>query len=127
MPKKILLVEDDSAILDIYTTVLKKGGFEVESCSLGQDVVKKLQKIESKEESRPDLVLLDLILPDMNGMEVLSQVRKNKAAKGITVFILSNQEQSQIEIPADAKPDKFIIKANITPTQLVELVRKELD
>ena len=124
--KKILLVEDDSAIIDIYEIMMKKAGFDVQVISLGQDVIKKIKKIETREEIKPDIILLDLILPDINGMEVLSEIRKSDATKNIKVFILTNQEKAEFQEKEGIKPDKFIIKANITPTQLIELIKKEL-
>src|SRR3989344_7278349 len=112
--KKVLLVEDDSAIIDIYTIMLNKAGFDVQNVTLGQDAI---NAVQNKDEAQPDVVLLDLILADMNGTDVLKAIRKDEATKHLKVFILTNQQ----ELPdmGDVKPDKFIIKANITPTKLV--------
>ena len=125
MQKRIYLVEDDSAIIDIYATVMKKAGIDVDVMSLGADVLKKLGLVSKGEEIKPSLILLDLILPDMNGLDILAEVKKNPTLKDILVFILSNQSDAQLPEGA-AKPDKFIIKANITPTELLEVVQKEL-
>jgi len=124
--KKILLVEDDSAIIDIYK-IMERAHFEVEVLSLGQEVIKKIKNIESGQEVKPDIILLDLILPDINGIEVLREVRKSSATKDTKVFILTNQESSQVIELENIKPDMFIVKANITPTQLLELIKKELN
>ena len=125
--KKILLVEDDSAIIDIYKIMMERAHFEVEVLSLGQEVIKKIKNIESGQEVKPDIILLDLILPDINGIEVLREVRKSSATKDTKVFILTNQESSQVIELENIKPDMFIVKANITPTQLLELIKKELN
>lgn len=119
--KKVLLVEDDSAIIDIYETMLKKAHFDVQNVTLGQDAI---NAVQNKDEAKPDIVLLDLILADMNGTEVLRAIRKDEATKHLKVFILTNQQ----ELPdmGDVKPDKFIIKANITPSQLVETIKHAL-
>ena len=119
-------MEDDVAIIDIYETMIKKANFDVEVISLAQDVIKKMKDIVAKEAEKPDIVLLDLILPDMNGIEVLKEIRKNNATKDIKVFILTNQEDGQGEKEDGVRPDKFIIKANITPTQLVETIKEAL-
>ncbi len=124
--KQLILVEDDPDIIIIYQTVLSSGGFDVEVLSSGQDVLKKMKSVEAGEVKAPDLVLLDLILPDMNGTEVLSFIKKNPKTKDITVFILTNQQESEMPVIAGVKPDKFIIKANITPSELLEVVKKEL-
>jgi len=126
MNKKVILAEDDAAIADIYSIILQKSGFDVEVMGLGQDVIKRVQAIDNSEAPKPDIFLLDLILPDINGSEVLAQIRKTGATKDIKVFILTNQEYSQFDKMGEVKPDKFIIKANITPTQLAELIKKDL-
>src|SRR5436309_2746598 len=126
MTKKILLVEDDPAIIDIYQMMIKKAGFAVEVMSLGQEVLTRTKAIRGGEESKPDIVLLDLTLPDIDGTEVLKDIRSSDATKNIKVFILTNQEKIAAEKLGDAKPDKFIIKANITPTQLIDLIKEEL-
>ncbi len=124
--KKVVLVEDDPAILDIYETMIKKAGYEVEVCSSGQEAIKKMQSVQAGEASRPDIVLLDLILPDVNGIEVLKEVRKHQATKDTIVFILSNQGGVELE-GQEVKPDKFIVKANITPTELIEVIKQALN
>lgn len=124
MNKKIFLVEDDSAISDIYKTMIEKSGFSVEAFSLGQEVVKAVKSINTIEEA-PDIILLDLILPDMNGIDILKEIKSNEKLKNIKVFILTNQSEVKFDQP-DVKPDKIIIKANITPTQLVDVIKEEL-
>lgn len=126
MNKKVYLIEDDSAIIDIYEMMMKKAHFDVEVMSLGQEVVKKLKNVASGQEPKPDIILLDLILPDMNGMDILREIRGNDVTKDIKVFILSNQDKLDAPDLETIKPDKFIIKAHITPTQLVETIKKEL-
>lgn len=122
--KKVLLVEDDLAIADIYKTVMEKDGFKVEVVSLGEEAIKKIKDLETNKDAKPDIILLDLILPDINGIEVLQEIKKTNITKDIAVFILTNQENSQFS--NGMKPDKFIIKANITPTQLLGLIKEEL-
>ncbi len=126
MPKKIYLIEDDVAIIDIYETMLKKAHFDVLVLSLGQQVMEKIKEIITGQEAKPDLVLLDLILPDMNGMDILTEMKKNIAAKDIVVFILSNQADAESQMAGAVKPDKFIVKANVTPTELLEIIKKQL-
>ena len=124
--KKIILVEDDPAIIDIYSTFIKKANFDVRVISSGQEVINMIKNIEEGTEPKPDIILLDLILPDINGIEVFKEIKKNKKTKDIKIFILTNQQDVQPEQLGDAKPDKFIIKANISPTQLLELIKSNL-
>lgn len=124
--KKIILVEDDPAIIDIYETLMKKANFDVRVVSLGQEAINIIKNIEEGTELKPDIILLDLILPDMNGIEVFKEIKKNKKTKDIKIFILTNQQDVQPQQLGDEKPDKFIIKANISPTQLLELIKEYL-
>ena len=124
--KKIILVEDDPAIIDIYETLMKKAHFDVRVISLGQEVINMIKNIEEGTELKPDIILLDLILPDINGIEVFKEIKKNKKTKDIKIFILTNQKDVQPQQLGDEKPDKFIIKANISPTQLLELIKEYL-
>ena len=124
--KKIILVEDDPAIIDIYETLMKKAHFDVRVISLGQEVINMVKNIEDGTELKPDIILLDLILPDISGVEVFKEIKKNKKTKDIKIFILTNQKEVQFKEFGDEKPDKFIIKANISPTQLLELIKEFL-
>lgn len=126
MNKKIILVEDDAAIIDIYKTMLEKSHFEVQVLSTGADVLKAVKEIAEGGAEKPAVLLLDMILPDMNGSEILSQIRKNPATKDMTVFILSNQENAGDQLPEGIKADKIIIKANTTPTDLVAIIKKAI-
>lgn len=122
--KKIILVEDDPTIIDIYSTLMKKAHFDVRVIGSGQEVINMVKNIENGEESKPDIILLDLILPDINGIEVFKEIKKNKKTKDIKIFILTNQHDVQPQELGDAKPDKFIIKANVSPTQLLEFIKE---
>lgn len=124
--KKVMLVEDDLAIVDVYQTILKKEGFVVQTFSIGMEAMKAIKETRLSPLDRPDVVLLDLILPDMSGIEVLREIKGNEETRGIKVFIFTNEEGVESTIPSDIKPDKYFIKANMTPTELVELLKKEL-
>jgi len=124
--KKVLLVEDDPAISDVYTIMLKKANLEVQVMALGQDVINLIQAVQKGEAQLPDIVVLDLILPDINGLQVLKTIRTTEATKDMKVFISTNQEATLLPQIDELKPTKYIIKANTTPTQLVELIKAEL-
>lgn len=126
MDKTIFIIEDDSAIADIYKTLMEKSGFKAEVFSLGQEAVKRLKEGEANEGGKPDIILLDLILPDINGMDVLREIKSNEKTKGIKVFILTNQEGVKFEQSDPIRPDKVIIKANVAPTQLIDIIKEEL-
>ncbi len=125
MAKKILLIEDDFAIIDIYKTVLSANNFELETIIWGKEALEKIEKIRSKKENKPDLVLLDLILPDMNGIEILKKIKEQEETSNLPVFVLTNYNSQEMEQEAKRlKAEKFIIKTECTPTDLIGVIKK---
>lgn len=119
--KKILVIEDEQFLSEMYQMKLEREGFEVVLADNG----KKGFKLSKKE--KPDLILLDLVMPIMDGFETLTEIRKNKSTKNLKVCILSNLGQnSEIERSLEIGIDGYLIKANLTPSQLVENVLKLL-
>lgn len=117
--KKILLVEDDPFLIDIYTTKIKEAGFSVEVAKDGKEGLRKIK------EGAPDLVLLDIVLPGIDGWEFLEKVKKNKDIKGLKVVVLSNlgqKEEVKKGIKLGAKG--YLVKAENTPSQVVEEIKK---
>ena len=124
MSKKILLIEDDSCIIDIYSTVLKKAGFEVETLKCSKDAIERLEKILKGVGEKPDLILLDLVLPDINGIEVLKKARSQKGIDDIPFFILTNYTNPDLKIISKKlKVEKYILKTDLIPSQLVKEVK----
>jgi len=119
--KSILLVEDDPLITEIYTTKLKKEGFSVESVAQGQAALKKLK------EKKFDLLVLDIVLPQLTGFEILRKIRKDEKLKQLKVLILSNLGQkSDIEMAKELGVSRYLIKAHFTPSEVVEEIKKLL-
>lgn len=119
MAKRILLVEDDPFLIDIYTTKLREAGFEVQ---VAEDGEKALTLAESL---KPDLVVLDIVLPNLDGWEVLRQLKTKKLST--KVVILSNLGQKdEVEKGLSLGAIKYFIKANYTPTEIVEEIKKLL-
>jgi len=125
MANKILLIEDDAAIIDVYETAFKAAKIDVETITWGRQALEKVKEMQAGKVEKPSLVLLDLILPDINGSEILNAIKKNEATKDILVFVLSNYADKNPD-PDRAKPDKFILKTDIAPTELANLVKKVL-
>ena len=124
MPRKILLIEDDSCIIDIYTTVLKKAGFEVETANCSKDAMEKLEKVAQGVADKPDLVLLDLVLPDINGIEIFKKARSQKGIDDIPFFILTNYTNPDLKIISiKLKVEKYILKTDLIPSQLVKEIK----
>src|SRR3989338_8086617 len=109
--KKILLVEDDPLLIDIYSMKLKQSGFEVRVVENGE------KALEAVEEQKPDLVLLDIVLPHIDGWDILESLRASETLKGIQIVILSNLGQKE-EIAKGLRlgAAKYLIKAHYTPS-----------
>lgn len=118
---KIAIIEDDLAISQMYSIKFEAEGYQVEVAEngrLGLELIEKMQ---------PDIVLLDLMMPEMNGDEVLVELRKTTWGKDLKVIILTNMgEQEAPEILKSLNVSAFIVKADMTPRQVAELVKSKL-
>ena len=119
MAKKILILEDDEMISEIYKKQLERAGYGVDVVIEGSHVAEIIKKDE------PDLVLLDLLIPGGGGIEILEQLQdwKGKTKK---VIFSNNQDQESEKKALSLAADAFLIKANYTPSQLLEEVNKIL-
>ncbi|PIV46895.1 response regulator [bacterium (Candidatus Gribaldobacteria) CG_4_10_14_0_2_um_filter_41_16] len=117
--KKILLIEDDPFLVDIYSKKLRQAGFEVVCADAG----KKALELFAKDVF--DLVLLDLVMPNIDGWKILSEIKKPPVQSETKVIIFSNLGQKiEVERGLQMGADKYLIKANYTPSEVVEEVRK---
>ncbi|MBU2635216.1 response regulator [Patescibacteria group bacterium] len=120
--KTILLVEDDSFLVDIYSTKLKEAGFSVQIAIDGKEAFKKIK------EDMPDLLLLDIVLPNFNGWEILRKIERDDELKALKVVILSNLgEKQEIEKGLKLGAARYLVKAHYTPSEVVEEVKKILN
>lgn len=119
---KILLVEDDPFIAEIYEKKLKDAGFEVVNVKSGREVLRRVL------ETKFDIILLDLVLPEMSGMEVLLELRnKPEYDKNLIIVVFSNLSSPEEQETAEkAGANGFISKTAFTPSQVVEEVRRYL-
>lgn len=123
----ILFIEDDLATIDVYETVLKKACFGIETIKWGEEALNKVRKIKEGKTERPDLVLLDLILPDINGIRVLEEIRNYEETKDIPVFVLTNYADERLEkMGYDLKAERYLLKTEFNPRELVEIIKEEL-
>lgn len=122
MSKSILLVEDDPFLIDIYAKKITKSGFKVQVAENGAKALKILK------EKKPDLILLDIVLPEMEGWEVLQKIKDNKATADLKVVVLSNLGQrAEVEKGLKLGAIKYLIKAQHTPSQVVLEIKKILN
>lgn len=121
--KKIFIVDDDKFLLDMYTFKFKEKGFEVVQAFGSVDALDKLKGGIS-----PDVVLLDVVMPAMDGFELLALIRERGLAPNAKVIILSNLGQpSDIEKGRSLKANGYVVKASATPSEVVEKVVKVLN
>ena len=120
--KTILLVEDDPFLIDIYTTKLKKSGFKTEVVTDGESALKKIRQ------KMPDILLLDIVLPQTDGWKVLREIKEDPNLQNLKVVILSNLGQKEeVEKGLKLGAIKYLIKSFYTPSQVVEEIKKILD
>lgn len=120
MPK-IAIVEDDLAIAQMYCLKFEAEGFEAEVAENGK------LGLELCQQMKPDAVLLDLMMPEMNGDEMLKKMRQTGWGKDIKVIIMTNVgEQEAPEALKNLNVTAFIVKADMTPGQVADLVKSHL-
>jgi DNA-binding response OmpR family regulator len=116
--KKILIVEDDIFIRDIYEVRFVQEGFDVVSAENG---IIALEKLESA--VLPDIILLDIMMPGMNGMEVLRRVKANDGWKEIPVIMLTNiSDKERVNEGIALGIKDYLIKSHFTPSEVVQKV-----
>jgi len=118
--KKILVVEDELILQDVYKLVLSKHGYEV---SVANDGIEGLTKLKS---IKPDLVLLDIFMPVMDGREFLRNFSKT-AFPHTKIIVYTNLSDSKTQAEMlELGADDFVLKSSMTPNDLIELVDKIL-
>ncbi|GMQ95246.1 MAG: hypothetical protein BMS9Abin13_359 [Patescibacteria group bacterium] len=118
--RKILIVDDDKFLLDMYVIKFKENGFDVDAASGSVNALSKL-----KEGVSYDAILLDIVMPTMDGFELLEGIKKENLSGEAKLIILSNLGQpSDIEKGTALGADGYIVKASATPSEVVEKVRE---
>ena len=119
--KKILFIEDESALQKTFGKVLEKESFEVIP-ALDGEIGLRLAKSE-----KPDLILLDLILPKLNGFEVLQKIKEDEEIKNIPIIVLTNLEtMDNVDRAIRLGATTYLVKANYTLKEVISKVKKTL-
>ena len=119
--RKISIVEDNESIRSMYRTKLELDGFTVDIASNGID------GLQLAENFKPDLILLDLRMPELNGDEMLVRLRATDWGCDIRIIILTNVSRDEApHILRFLSVDRYIVKAHYTPSQVVEVVKQVL-
>ncbi|HKX72937.1 MAG TPA: response regulator [Candidatus Saccharimonadales bacterium] len=120
-PIKIAIIEDDSVIAQMYRMKFEAEGFEVQTAENGK------LGVELCEKFRPDMILMDLKMPEMSGEEALERIRQSNWGKTVPVIILTNLGEE--EAPKNLQTlgiHSYIVKAELTPRQVTERVKQAL-
>jgi len=118
---KIIVVEDDPMLGEIYVKKFTDAGFDMKLVTSGKAVEDEVKSFQ------PEMVLLDIVLPDMDGYEILKSLAKNDNTRSIPVYVFSNlSAKEDIERATNLGAKGFITKSSFTPTQLVDEVKKFL-
>ncbi|MCX6761796.1 MAG: response regulator [Candidatus Moranbacteria bacterium] len=121
--KTVMIIEDDRFVMDIYHTKLTQSGFAVVNAENGLEALKKLRE----EKQIPDLILLDIIMPYLGGLEVLEEVKKDERLKNIPVILLTNLSQkTEIDRGMALGAKDFLIKSHFTPSEVLEKIKTVL-
>ena len=119
--KKILIVDDEAPIREIYNKEFSSAGFDVTLAVDGEDGLLKAG------EEIPDLILLDIMLPKMSGIDVLKALKKNSLTREIPVLLLTNLgEETIIKEGFSLGANGYLLKVSYTPAQVIEECRKFL-
>ena len=122
MAAKIAIIEDDQAISQMYRFKFEAEGYDVETAGNGK------LGLGLAEKMKPDIILLDLMMPEMNGDEMLEKMRATPWGKEIKVVVLTNKGEQEIpEKVRQLNVRAVILKADMTPRQVAELVKKQLE
>jgi len=123
MEEKILLIEDEDIMIDLLEKKLSQEGYEVVVAKDGEEGLRKMKEIEPK----PDLILLDIIMPKMGGFEVMEEMQKDPQLREIPVIIISNSGQP-VELDKAKKlgAKDWLIKTEFDPKEVIEKVKRQL-
>jgi CheY-like chemotaxis protein len=121
--KLILFIESNQDLIKIYLDVLK---VDFEISTLGQDALAKIENIKEGKDKKPNLIMLDLKLSDIDGTEVLKNIKDNETTKNIPVLVLSNRAIEELPELNLSEQDKFTIYPTLKIDQMIELIEKML-
>ena len=116
--RKIFIIDDDSFLLDMYALKFSQNNFEVYTARSGAQAIEKL-----KSELQPDVMLIDILMPEMDGFKMLEKINADKLSPNSVKIILSNKsQQSDIDQGNSLGVAGYIIKANSTPVEVINQV-----
>jgi DNA-binding response OmpR family regulator len=121
MKKKILIIDDEVSIVKAYSEHLHRKGYDIEFAFEGKEGLEKAKKFN------PDLILLDIIMPGMDGISTLREFRKNRKTKTTPVIILTNLESREDIVEAMKEGSLYFVKANFALEKLDQWIEELLN
>ncbi|MDD3487411.1 MAG: response regulator [Candidatus Moranbacteria bacterium] len=119
--KKVCIVDDEANIREIYETALKKNGYEVVTASNGAEGLKTIIG------QKPDLILADIMMPEMNGVEMIREIRKHKELLPIPIVVMTNvDDRETIKIAGELETSFYLVKALFTSEKMADIVDEAL-
>lgn len=120
---KVFLVDDDPLLVRMYQKKLELDGYEVRTASNGDQALAEVESV------KPDLILLDIMMPKKNGLEVLEELKKNSNTKAIPVIMLTNvsSKDANTEKALEIGAISYLVKSNYTPKEVVMKVKEILE
>lgn len=121
MVKKILIVEDEEILIGLLQKKLAAEGYEVSLARDGEEGLRKMR------ESKPDLVLLDIIMPKLGGFEVMEEMQKDRELKRIPIIIISNSGQPlELDRAKKLGAKDWLVKTEFDPKEVIDKVKKQI-
>jgi CheY-like chemotaxis protein len=118
---KILLVEDNQALIDIYTITFTHQNFAIEVAHDGEECMQRVKTI------KPDMILMDVMMPKMNGIQTLEKLKADEETKNIPVIMLSNiAESTEENRTKDLGAVSYLIKSHYLPMEILNIVKDAL-
>lgn len=115
--KKIIIAEDEPILIEMYKLYFERAGYEVLKADNGRECIDFVKK------EKPDIILLDILMPKLDGWEVLKQLKTDPETKQIPILVFSNLGQTQeVQKGLDLGADDYVVKSNVTPKELLEKV-----
>jgi two-component system alkaline phosphatase synthesis response regulator PhoP len=121
MPKKILIIEDEELLYNLLERKLNEKGYQASVAKDGAEGMKMIREI------KPDLILLDIVMPNKNGFEVMDEMQADEKLKHIPVIVISNSGQPvEIDKAKELGAKDWLIKTEFDPQEVIEKVKKQI-
>lgn len=126
--KKIIIADNDEQILNLYRKIFADTGYEIYVAKSAPEMAEELRLIRLGHSPKPDLIIMDLMVPYSKGVEILNSVKKSYLTNDIPVFVFSNYQNNDLTAELAERgifPDKYFIKTNITPAQILKTINQQ--